>query len=442
MTTTDATALAGGIDRLEQAAGLIETRLGRAAAADLLAVCGRLRERLARGVDHTVVALEGGTGSGKSSLFNAIAEMAFAEVGVLRPTTAKATACVWGEGAGQLLDWLGIERDSWIQRDSVLESHLDELRGMILVDLPDYDSAVAEHRTTADKVLPLADVLVWVTDPQKYADPALHERFAALAAAHEGRTHIVVLNQIDTIDPEDAQAIAQAMTELLVEGGLADPVVALTSATQGDGVDGLREALVAQTVHHTTAMLRTAADLGGAASLMAAKSGEEMGQVPDAAQVAWLAGAGQAAASAVATAVVQAAGEGETALTLAVPAPPAADRLAAVRDAWLAQARQHVPAVWVDALEAALPAEGLEEWLARALAGVELPARPGFWRRVFAPARTAATYRREYERRVAAAVEPAVEAGLTKPAGLVLADRAAIAQAAAEIAALARRAQA
>ena len=72
-------------------------------AADLL---GRAGERLRLSGAHTVVTLAGGTGSGKSSLFNALAGANFSPVGVIRPTTGEPHACVWGmAGAGPLLDW-------------------------------------------------------------------------------------------------------------------------------------------------------------------------------------------------------------------------------------------------------------------------------------------------------------------------------------------------
>jgi hypothetical protein len=73
---------------------------------DLLARAG---ERLRLSAGHTVVVLAGGTGSGKSSLFNRLASADFSPVGVVRPMTREAYACVWGmEGAGPLLDWLGV----------------------------------------------------------------------------------------------------------------------------------------------------------------------------------------------------------------------------------------------------------------------------------------------------------------------------------------------
>src|SRR3954469_16406283 len=77
------------------------------AARSLLAKAGA-REALG---DATVVALAGATGSGKSTLFNAISGAEVSTPGVRRPTTGVTHASVWGaEGADQLLDWLEVPR--------------------------------------------------------------------------------------------------------------------------------------------------------------------------------------------------------------------------------------------------------------------------------------------------------------------------------------------
>ena len=55
----------------------------------------RVRDRLRLSAAHTIVALAGATGSGKSSLFNALTGLDLAAVGVKRPTTSWATACAW-----------------------------------------------------------------------------------------------------------------------------------------------------------------------------------------------------------------------------------------------------------------------------------------------------------------------------------------------------------
>src|SRR6201998_2394701 len=68
----------------------------------------RSGQRLMLSSRHTVVSLAGGTGSGKSSLFNQLAGADFSTVGVTRPGTRAAHACVWGVfGSGSLLEWLG-----------------------------------------------------------------------------------------------------------------------------------------------------------------------------------------------------------------------------------------------------------------------------------------------------------------------------------------------
>ena len=85
------------------------------------ALLGRAGERLRLSGAHTVVTLAGSTGSGKSSLFNALAGANFSPVGVIRPTTGEPRACVWGmAGAGPLLDWAGIQLRHRYARASAL----------------------------------------------------------------------------------------------------------------------------------------------------------------------------------------------------------------------------------------------------------------------------------------------------------------------------------
>ena len=63
---------------------------------DADAVLKRAGERLRLSGSHTVIALAGGTGSGKSTLFNALSGATFSPAGVTRPTTRHVHACVWG----------------------------------------------------------------------------------------------------------------------------------------------------------------------------------------------------------------------------------------------------------------------------------------------------------------------------------------------------------
>ena len=83
---------------------------------DAEALLAKGGERLRLSAQHTIVVLAGGTGSGKSSLFNVLAGAKFSPAGVLRPVTREPHACVWGmEGAGPLLETV-IARQAALQR--------------------------------------------------------------------------------------------------------------------------------------------------------------------------------------------------------------------------------------------------------------------------------------------------------------------------------------
>ena len=52
----------------------------------------------------------------------------------------------------------------------------------------------------------LVDLLVWVADPQKYADAALHDGYLRPLAGH-GDAMVVVLNQADRLDDAGARGV-------------------------------------------------------------------------------------------------------------------------------------------------------------------------------------------------------------------------------------------
>lgn len=219
-------------------------------------------QRLDAGSQHTVVALAGATGSGKSSLFNALAEMEIAEVGARRPLTRQPMACVWGEaGSHELLDWLDVPENRRLQRESVLDADRQAtLHGLVLLDLPDHDSTEATHQVEVDRLVGQVDLLVWVVDPQKYADDALHSRYLQQLTDHDA-VMLVVLNQIDRLGPDEAAACLRDLRRLLDADGLSSVALLPVSARTGDGVEQLRS-VVADIVRQHTAMIdRSSADL-------------------------------------------------------------------------------------------------------------------------------------------------------------------------------------
>src|SRR6478752_411105 len=201
---TRGTEIGARIDGLDGAATAARGRLDDGLVDDASGVVERAAGRLRLSATHTVVAIAGATGSGKSSTFNALTGLELSAVGVRRPTTSWATACVWGrEGADELLEWLGIPSRHQTTRDSMLDTGRrggqdHELQGVVLLDLPDHDSTEVSHHLEVDRLVQLADLLVWVLDPQKYADAAIHDRYLAPLATHRD-VMVVVLNHIDTV---------------------------------------------------------------------------------------------------------------------------------------------------------------------------------------------------------------------------------------------------
>ncbi len=231
----------------------------------------RAGSRLQLSQDHTVVALAGSTGSGKSSLFNALARLKLSPVGVRRPTTGVAHACVWGplEPANRLLDWVGVLPRQRFVRESALDGD-DEaaLRGLVLLDLPDFDSVERGHRLEVDRLLGLVDQVVWVVDPQKYGDRILHTAYLRQFRQHADIT-IVVLNQADRLSTADTEVVLTDLKRLLEEDGLSGAPVLATSAKQPGMLTELREALEKTVAQRQAALRRLSGDLDHVGELLA-----------------------------------------------------------------------------------------------------------------------------------------------------------------------------
>ena len=220
-------------------------------------VTEKAEARLGLGVESTVVALVGPTGAGKSLLFNTLSGTELAAVGRRRPTTSTGQAAVWGDGADALLDWLEIKRRHRLDEDGP--------SGLVLLDLPDFDSVEASHRLEVDRIVELADLLVWVVEPQKYADAALHDGYLRPLAAHD-ESMAVVLNQADLLPPEEIDALRRDTARLLTEDGLDESPVLVVSARTGAGVDELRGLLARRVASRKAAVERLSADAAAAAA--------------------------------------------------------------------------------------------------------------------------------------------------------------------------------
>jgi GTP-binding protein EngB required for normal cell division len=366
------------------------------------ALARRTAERLGLTREHTVVALAGPTGAGKSSLFNALARMELSTVGVRRPTTANAFACVWGTADAEgLLDWVGVAPQRRFRRESLLdaEDHA-ALRGLVLLDLPDLDSVATDHRAEVDRLLAMVDLVVWVTDPQKYADAVLHDRYLR-GFRHNADVCVVVLNQADRLAPADADRCLADLRALLVADGLPEVPVLEASATGGrPGIGQLRAVIERAVATRRAAPSRLVGDVAEVAAGLADLIGPPAGpELIDVDQVALLADAlaGAAGVPALGAAVdeqyrqqaARAFGrrwrrQRVDPVSAVRAAQPAAGQRAAIGAAVRAFAQPlaaRLPAPWSGALTEAARSRLAEvpEALDRALARTEPGWRPPLW---------------------------------------------------------------
>jgi len=255
---------------LGEAVELSDGRVDSDALVEARRVVDQADRRLAISGSATVVALAGATGSGKSSIFNALSGTALATVGVRRPTTAHAMACSWGdESAEDLLDWLQIPRRHALETDPAMDAALD---GLVLLDLPDHDSTELDHRMEVDRLVQLVDMLIWVVDPQKYADAAIHDRYLKPLSQHAD-VMMIILNQVDKLTVKQREQCLTDLRRLLNSEGLGKVPVVAVSAVTGEGIEALRETLAKQVAEKQAAARRLAADVSVAAAKLSTASG-------------------------------------------------------------------------------------------------------------------------------------------------------------------------
>lgn len=152
----NATDILGELERLASYDGA--WRLLREEGALLRERVGELLEREAQRSDVLVIALAGGSGVGKSTLLNALAGDKLAPTSEFRPCTAAPAVY---HPPGVKLDFAGWKTIS----GSALEN-------LVIIDTPDSDTIVREHRQRVIEVLGKCDLVMLCGSPDKYLDEA------------------------------------------------------------------------------------------------------------------------------------------------------------------------------------------------------------------------------------------------------------------------------
>lgn len=228
------------MDLLDTAVAQAVASVGAEPLSEAIELANTARRRVGFLGRSVVVALAGGTGSGKSSLLNAVAGETVAEVAAIRPTTSEPLAWmpqVPEPGIVRLLDDMGVDKRV---------GHLNDLP-VVLIDMPDTDSVVGAHRATFERLLPRVDVVWWVVDPEKYSDRLLHRDFLGPLADYQGQFRFV-FNQIDRLSSVELREVLQDFESKLKEIGISTPVIIPVAASPPNGfpvgIDRLVDALV------------------------------------------------------------------------------------------------------------------------------------------------------------------------------------------------------
>lgn len=196
--------------------------------------------QLARTRGAIVVVVAGPTGSGKSTLVNALCAETLTTEGVDRPTTSAPTVVAPTDAdLGPLLDGLFGPPPAVVRRAGRQRGFADHA---VLVDAPDVNSVAVDHRVQVQSLVERADVVIACLHRQTLVEASTSEFLARFRGL---RRVLWVLGRADELTDGSQRALEQQLAEI---SGAADEdrftLSAVRAREGGDaGFDRLRERL-------------------------------------------------------------------------------------------------------------------------------------------------------------------------------------------------------
>ncbi|MGN6504828.1 MAG: GTPase domain-containing protein [Tepidisphaeraceae bacterium] len=170
--------------------------------------------------DHPIVAIIGGTGTGKSSLVNRLLGAEVTATSFRRTWTAGPVAITKDGLPPRFLALPHLPPDENPPRgqaDRVVVVHVDHplLASIHLVDTPDIDGVVTDHHTIADRIFRWADAVIFLVTPEKYQMTELQPYYRL--------AHRYAVPACYVMNKADEQAVVDDYQSLLHRSGVDSP---------------------------------------------------------------------------------------------------------------------------------------------------------------------------------------------------------------------------
>ena len=139
--------------------------------------------------------IAGGKDVGKTSIINQLAGAKISEdTDILDEGTNVAVAYCHRKDLNQLEKRFSLKSGG---RVKFVDHDRQELKNVVLIDLPDFDSRFLSHRDDTGLLAGHLQGVIWVTSPRKYGDHEFLNQLETVALSHEN--YFIVLNKIDQL---------------------------------------------------------------------------------------------------------------------------------------------------------------------------------------------------------------------------------------------------
>ncbi|MFK8067427.1 MAG: GTPase [Gammaproteobacteria bacterium] len=192
-----------------------------------------------------VVALFGGTGVGKSTLLNRVANKEIARTGVERPTSREVTIFLHAS-----VEIKHLPQDFPVEKVNIRQHQDQTKKEILLIDMPDIDSVETENLQIVRDWIPYIDVLIYVVSPERYRDDRGWHFLVDQGYQH---AWLFVMNQWGLVEQEE-QKVMEDFETLLQSGGFDQPLIFRTdcvSVIDQDDFDQFTNYLTSVANSHT-----------------------------------------------------------------------------------------------------------------------------------------------------------------------------------------------